>query len=330
MLTNCNFIGRFFYEDGIPTFAWSSTRIEFGFSGTKLVLDMESLSEEIFFNLYLDDTFHSVFSVPRGRHTLSVLDGVDVENSVVAIERRNELFLGLSKFYGVESSSSSRTFPIEREERLYIEFIGDSLTAGYGVESKGIDEPFKGETENSQKSYAGVACNWLKADFSIVAFSGKGAYRDYLGSTIKNLGFYYPLVSENPKVKWSFGGPRPDLVIINLGANDFAKGAPEKKAFIDSYIKLVDLVVKGYDNPRFLIIGGMEQTPEHIETNRSYIEEISRKLTYKGVDVSTMFIPPKDPELPRGADDHPGEEQQKIYGKIVSEKVKALNLNYNS
>ncbi|WP_204266956.1 hypothetical protein, partial [Citrobacter youngae] len=38
----------------------------------------------------------------------------------------------------------------------HIEFIGNSLTCGYGVEGKDRSEPYKAETENCNLSYATI------------------------------------------------------------------------------------------------------------------------------------------------------------------------------
>lgn len=322
---NFNYIGRFFFEDGVASFSWSSSRIEMMFTGRELVLDIESAGEEIFYNLYLNGEFHSVFSVLKGRHSMKVLNDLEYSTYKVAIERRNELFFGLSKFYGVREGSLCKMEPLSPEKRLYIEFIGDSLTAGYGAESKAIDEPFSGATENSSKSYAGVAASILNADYSTIAYSGKGAYRDYAGSIEKNLPYYYPLINEFPKVNWNFSKV-PDLVVINLGANDFAVDIPEQELFIGSYLSIIDKIIDGYGKVPILLVGGMEQKSENISTNREYIEEIYKKSKDRGIDAYKLFMPPKSSEITRGADDHPSYKQNLIYGKIVAKEVKELNI----
>ena len=48
----------------------------------------------------------------------------------------------------------------------HIEFIGNSLTCGYGVEGKDRSEPYKAETENCNLSYATIIARYFNADYN--------------------------------------------------------------------------------------------------------------------------------------------------------------------
>ncbi len=70
------------------------------------------------------------------------------------------------------SSPSSTQPPQPRDRRLL--FIGDSITAGYGVLCNDTAAPFAAETESAYHTYAAVAARALDADAHVIAFSGKG------------------------------------------------------------------------------------------------------------------------------------------------------------
>jgi hypothetical protein len=53
-------------------------------------------------------------------------------------------------------------------------FIGDSITAGYGVLCNVSEAPFTAETESAYHTYAAVAARALDADAHVIAYSGKG------------------------------------------------------------------------------------------------------------------------------------------------------------
>ena len=61
----------------------------------------------------------------------------------------------------------------------HIEFIGNSLTCGYGVEGKDRSEPYKAETENCNLSYATIIARYFNADYTLIAHSGRGVVRNY-------------------------------------------------------------------------------------------------------------------------------------------------------
>ena len=65
------------------------------------------------------------------------------------------------------------------ESDLRIEFIGDSITCGYGVEGKTAYEGFKTTTENFMKSYAYLTAQKLGAEYSAVCYSGHGIISGY-------------------------------------------------------------------------------------------------------------------------------------------------------
>ena len=77
-----------------------------------------------------------------------------------------------------EIQTDGRIEPLE-ERKEKIEFIGDSITCGYGVEAKDELEVFTTATENAGKSFAGLAAEWLGADAMLTCFSGYGIVSGY-------------------------------------------------------------------------------------------------------------------------------------------------------
>lgn len=62
-----------------------------------------------------------------------------------------------------------------------IEFIGNSITCGYGIESVEASDPFTEETENHYYTYAAITARNLHAQHFAIARSGIGIYRNYNG-----------------------------------------------------------------------------------------------------------------------------------------------------
>ena len=78
-----------------------------------------------------------------------------------------------------------------------IEFIGDSITAGYGVDDEVKEHGFSTATEDVTKTYAYKTAAALQADYSIVAYSGHGIISGYTGDGEKNTGLLIPINSEH-------------------------------------------------------------------------------------------------------------------------------------
>ncbi|MDN5553540.1 hypothetical protein [Prevotella sp.] len=62
-----------------------------------------------------------------------------------------------------------------------MEFIGNSITCGYGIMARSKFMNFSNSTENHYYTYAGIAARRLNAESMVVARSGIGAYRNYNG-----------------------------------------------------------------------------------------------------------------------------------------------------
>ena len=72
-----------------------------------------------------------------------------------------------------------------------IEIIGDSITAGYGVDDV-KENGFSTATEDVTKTYAYKTAAALQADYSVVAYSGHGIVSGYTGNGEKNTGLLVP------------------------------------------------------------------------------------------------------------------------------------------
>lgn len=131
---------------------------------------------------------------------------------------------------------------------LKIEFIGDSITCGYGVDDLNRNNHFKTSTEDNTKTYAYKAAKTLNADYSMVSISGWGIISGYTGNDTKNEGSQLPRYYDKLAFSWgnSFMGAKPqalpwdfsqfqtDIVVVNLGTNDasYTKGKSDR---IDEY-----------------------------------------------------------------------------------------------
>lgn len=122
----------------------------------------------------------------------------------------------------------------KRSGRLLIEYIGDSITCGYGVEGKlSPEDHYTTATENCTKAYAYLSAGLLNADCRLVSKSGSGIISGYTGDGIRNTMNLLAPVYDSVGCSWAAFQdgtnpveiPRkdiaePDITVINLGTND--------------------------------------------------------------------------------------------------------------
>ncbi len=112
--------------------------------------------------------------------------------------------------------------------RKRIEFIGDSITCGFGNETKDRNRAFFSDEENGWLSHAAIAARRLGMDWSQVSISGicltpwEALPLPY---AMNELYEYTDRVLEDRLEKqeyqrWDFEKHRTDYVVVNLGTND--------------------------------------------------------------------------------------------------------------
>lgn len=164
------------------------------------------------------------------------------------------------------------------EDRAHlIEFIGDSITCGYGVDGEYGKDTFCTGNENAEKAYAMRTADLLDADYSLVCFSGHGVLSGFTSPDRINtadlvpkyygkLGRCAATFEDKRRISedlWDFSR-QPDLVVINLGTNDSAYTGtdPEKqRQFTEAYLAFLKTVrKKNPDAPILCALGIMGQT----------------------------------------------------------------------
>ena len=208
------YIGRTMEElDGTVSFDWVGTYLETGFTGNQLSIRASDTGNS-YYNVFLDGKQHRVVKISGKDTLIALVTGVDKGHHILKLQKRSEGEFGKSSLHSFVLPSEECLLEVPRMHTRHIEFIGNSLTCGYGVEGKYSDGSFLLEEENCNLSFACIIARYFNADYTLIAHSGRGVVRNY--------------------------GVRPDLVVINLGSNDFStKPFPFKRDFVDAYKQII-------------------------------------------------------------------------------------------
>ncbi|MDV6332710.1 SGNH/GDSL hydrolase family protein [Asticcacaulis sp. 201] len=173
------------------------------------------------FNVLIDGK--PLMVVDRPGHTTITIQATGHGPHTVRVEKRSETQYATGQFQGFmaqPSASPSRLLPRQ------IEFIGDSLTVGYGNTSAfsqcTTEQIF--ETTDAQQGFGPVTAKHFNADYQINAFSGLGMVRNYDGR--EHPKYRMPMLYERA----IFDDPtpvrqpdwHPQVVVIGIGGNDFS------------------------------------------------------------------------------------------------------------
>ncbi|MFC2089215.1 SGNH/GDSL hydrolase family protein [Bacteroidota bacterium] len=275
--------------DGHIEFDWPGVSIAASFSGNSISLIMDDTGLN-FYNVFIDNALQKVITVSSDT-ILLLADHLAKGPHALLLTKRTEGFAGKATFKGILLDDKGKILQAGDRPEKKIEFIGNSITCGYGTEAKIKEEDFKPETENNYKSYAPITARAFGANAHIIAHSGQGVVRNY-GYKKKVSEYtmpdrYLQVFDEQKEPLWDFTSWKPDLVVINLGTNDFStQPQPDEEVFVEGYMNLIGSVREQYGKlPVFCIVGPMTNEPCY-----SYVKKMVETLRTKQNDQNVYFI----------------------------------------
>ncbi|HYH03831.1 MAG TPA: cellulose binding domain-containing protein [Bacillota bacterium] len=305
--SNALLIGRFDTSDPDgPKFAWSATTIKAKFEGTSIGVNLKSTGDN-WFNVIIDNEVKAPVNITSSTQMpVTLASGLTSGTHTIELVKRTEAWVGDVQFLGFSVGNGKLITPPGAATRR-IEFIGDSITCGYGNEGTSQYQSFTTKNENAYLAYGSIAARALGADQITVAWSGKGVVRNYGGDTNEMLPeLYSRILPYNSSLIWNSGLWTPQVVVINLGTNDFSIGAPEKNLFTTTYSNFVKKIRSQYSGAHIYCALGPMLGGDNLSSARDYLNTVVNALRSAG-DSKVHFIefPMQDGTLGYGEDWHP-------------------------
>lgn len=264
-------IGRTFQMSDEVWLSYTTSGVEVGVTGTCpgcLLLSDEMAGDPIHaarYAVYVDGRRIADGTLQTRETSVSFWNSTEPESHVVRILKLSECS---DSVMGLRSITTDGTLFRTEERSLKIEFVGDSITCGYGVDGV-LGDLYSTANEDGTAAYAYLTGEALRADCSMVSVSGFGIISGYTGDGVihpeeivpkyyETMGFSYGHFGgtvDPATVAWDFSRFVPDLVVINLGTNDasYTDLDPTRtEVFRDRYAEFLRTVRK--QNPAATII----------------------------------------------------------------------------
>jgi len=216
--------GRIDFSDPkSPVFDWPGVSITTRFRGTSIGFLLQDGQNN--FDVQVDGNPVTVW-VTRPSQTLYSLEGLAPDEHEVRIVKRTEALFGPTVFQGLVLEKAVDLLEPPARPKRKIEIIGDSWVCGYGNEGASVLCPDLRPFENADKSFGALLARDLKAEYHLVAYSGKGVIRNWAEKGPVSPNPFPPLfdrvLESAPQSRWDFSRWIPDAVIVHLGLNDFS------------------------------------------------------------------------------------------------------------
>ena len=240
-------LGRNIFKNDIRMFTYTCSGIEFEFVGTSASIDV-ICGGKARVAVYVNDELTEDIILDKGETSLDVFSANEAQYSKITFRKLSEMGNNYVGVKGINVMSQGMIYP-SAEKAHSIEYIGDSVTCGYGIDNDDFG--------NGSKSYAVLTAERLDVDYSICACGGIGVYSAYTEGNTPNrdslIGELYDKQVIDNEI-WDFS-QQYDLVVINIGSNDnvWVRGIDEREQrFGEAYYEFIAQVREA--NPDAYII----------------------------------------------------------------------------
>ena len=338
-------LGRTWQREDSLWLAFSGAGAEFAFTGSfcrltiagdSTSLDPENTANHARVAIYADGIRVADELIDLPERTCTVVDGAAGEH-VIRIVKLSETAMSTCGIKLIETDGEIRPTPGKAH---LVEFVGDSITCGYGVDDEDPEHHFLTGTEDVTRAYAYKTARMLDADYSLVSISGYGIISGYtataeepvtaqlIPSYYGKLGFSYGEYAGIPPadIEWDFTARQPELIVLNLGTNDDSyclDHADRQEHYCAEYVKFLRTIREKNPCAKILCVLGMMGDRLY-----PFVEKAAAAYAASTGDTNIACMPftPQLEEDGRAADYHPTEvTHQKAAEKLVSHIRSLMN-----
>lgn len=326
---------------GGPMLGFVGASVRVRFKGTALSLRLRDFGEGTaqstnFYDVSLDGAAPTLLESSPSQELYSLASGLaDAEHEVEIFKRveaapGGNVGAGRGQVLGFELRGSA-LLPVSMPARR-LEFVGDSITCGYGNELSTNDPGsahYTSRASNGHRAYGALTAALLGAQYSAVAYSGRGISRNYAGSPGALLpDMYSSSVPEDPSASaWEPAQFTPDAVIVNLGANDFSTPGVDRPTFVANYERFLARL-RGY-YPQAVLVAALGPTltdswPPGAQAWTNARADVNTAVTARvragDRNVHVLFFEPQS--APFGEDWHPTVSTHERLARELAPKLK--------
>lgn len=212
-----------------------------------------------------------------------------------------------------------------KKKKLMLEFIGDSITCGFGNISQNADEEFSTLFEDGSQSFAALTGDALDADYNLISLSGWAVYKSPYGRTLLDIYDKTDALNDPALAEWNFKENQADIVVLELGTNDRAwtGSYPVKLGeFENAYVNFLYEIRGRYPGAYIVCVLGSLVIPEHPIFERVQ-NAVQRFNDTKSEFLKISYVDKETEGLGCG---HPTVIKHQKIAEILSKRLNAISI----
>lgn len=332
--SSLHYMGRIEKLDSVSNFYWSGSSVQINVKNTSTVKAI--LSENIdsnYLDIIIDGKYTQKIKILKGKHTYELANNLNNKKHVIQLFKATNNDEHVIGFYGFVVDSNAKVNSQKNKQQLKMEFFGNSITCGHGVEVP-VGSPDSGASNffNNYLAYGAITSRYFDAQYHCTAKSGIGVVVSWFDVIMPEM--YDRLNPNDPKSKWDFSQYQPNIVVVNLFQNDswivnipdneqfkkrFGTEKPTDQFLIDSYVSFIRSVRKVYPKAKIICaLGNMDITKKGSKWP-DLVDKVTKILN--DTNVFTRFFKYKD------SDGHPKIAEQQAMADDLINFIKKNKLN---
>ncbi len=319
------YMGRIDYSNPLkPRLHSSGAAIKTKFKGTYCQILLEDQHRWSSYYNYIEiivDDADPVRMKLSDETTLDVVSGLDDGEHTLLIVKDTEADIGYIDFLGFRAEALVE--PDALPERK-IEFIGNSITCGYGVDDSdlacGAGEWY--DNHNAYYAYGPLVARELNAQWMLSSVSGIGLIHSCCDKTFEMPDVYEKVDLSTTGDDWDFDLYKPDIITICLGQND---GIQDSADFVSAYIDFIGTIRSYNPDAEIICLTSPMASDDLFDALTSYLTGVVDYLTSEGdTKIHKLYL---SKGMVSGCDYHPNKTQQQTVADELSEFI-TNNINW--
>lgn len=256
--------------------------------------------------LSADNVIKVAENLAEGEHTIEICK--DTEAGIGSVE-----FIGFK---------CEKLLPPSPKSKRKIEFIGNSITCGYGndISEMSCDSGDWYEKHNAYMAYGPRVARRLNAQWHLSSVSGIGMIHSCCDNDFIMGDVYGKTSLQKNTDDWDFKNYIPDVVTICLGQND---GVQDSTAFCSAYVKFIQRVRNNYPTARITCLTSPMANEELMPVLKNYLTGIVDFVNANGDSQVYKFFFSRN--FLNGCDYHPDMNDHRLIADELEAGLKKIN-----
>lgn len=271
-----DYSGRVLKTQDSTVLFWPGSFASIKYYGSVIKVKMRSVRETGFFYAIIDNNVAAAIKFGSDSVTQTFTFGSDIgtgEHTLQLYKLTNNTSANV--IYSYDLGAHGKLLKPEKLPNRKIEFYGNSITAGHGVDVAEVGKDSGApELFNNYYTYGAITARHFNAQQSIIARSGIGIMLSWFPEIMPEI--YDRVDPMDGNSHWNFSSYEPNVVVVNLFQNDswlverpehpqfkarFGDKKPTEEFIVKSYLNFIESIRRVHPQSAIICaLGNMDAT----------------------------------------------------------------------